>query len=90
MRLKQNLEITGLQKSTVSSRQQNVRKAVERDLEVLDSFLTDSYSRSTMIAPLKEADVDICAGRDAAECVGVGGGIGISGSSAPGTTSTCA
>ena len=32
---------------------------VENDFEVLDSFLTGSYRRSTMIAPLKEADVDV-------------------------------
>jgi len=57
--LKANLEITGLQKSTVSTRQMNVRGVVEADLTVLDSFLTGSYARSTMIAPLKEADVDI-------------------------------
>jgi len=57
--LKTNLEITELQQSTVSTRQQNVRKAVENELDVLDSFLTGSYSRHTMIAPLKEADIDI-------------------------------
>lgn len=56
---KSNLEITGLQKETVSTRQQNVREAVETELTVLTSFLTGSYSRSTMIAPLSEADVDI-------------------------------
>ena len=57
--LKTNLEITELQQSTVSTRQQNVRKSVENELDVLDSFLTGSYSRHTMIAPLKEADIDI-------------------------------
>ena len=57
--LKKNLEITELQKTTISERQQNVREAIERELKVLDSFLTGSYSRNTMIAPLKEADVDI-------------------------------
>jgi len=57
--LKNNLEITGLQKTTVSERQQNVRDAIEKELKVPDSFLTGSYSRSTMIAPLNEADVDI-------------------------------
>ena len=57
--LRQNLEITGLQKSTVSTRQQNVREAVERELNVSDTFLTGSYSRHTMIAPLKQADIDI-------------------------------
>lgn len=56
---KSNLEITGLQKSTVSSRQQNVREAVSNGLSVLEDFLTGSYSRSTMIAPLVEADIDI-------------------------------
>lgn len=57
--LKTNLEVTELQQSTVSTRQQNVRKAVEQEMNVLDSFLTGSYSRHTIIAPLKEADIDI-------------------------------
>lgn len=54
-----NLNITGLQTSTVSTRQQNVRSAVEDELIVLDSFLAGSYRRSTMIAPLYSADVDV-------------------------------
>src|SRR5262245_8990522 len=54
-----NLEITGLQSSTVSARQTKVREVLEAGLEVLDTFLTGSYSRSTMIAPLKDADIDI-------------------------------
>ena len=58
-KLKENLEITGLQKSTASTRQENVRNAVAEELDVLDSFLTGSYARSTMIAPLSEADIDI-------------------------------
>jgi Second Messenger Oligonucleotide or Dinucleotide Synthetase domain len=57
--LRSNLEITDLQEETVSTRQKNVRKALEDDFTILDSFLTGSYRRSTMIAPLKEADVDI-------------------------------
>jgi hypothetical protein len=57
--LRSNLEITGLQEETVSTRQQNVREAVEADLAVLDTFLTGSYRRSTMIGPLAEADVDV-------------------------------
>ena len=28
-------------------------------MDVLDTFLTGSYARSTMIAPLKEADIDV-------------------------------
>ena len=59
LQFKSNLEITGLQQSTVSTRQKNVRDAVAKELNVLESFLTGSYSRSTMIAPLKEADIDI-------------------------------
>lgn len=58
-KLKQNLEITGLQKETVAERQKNVRAVLEEDLSVKETFLTGSYSRSTMIAPLKDADVDI-------------------------------
>lgn len=58
-KLKENLEITGLQKSTVSTRQENVRDVVAGEMDVLDSFLTGSYARSTMIAPLSEADIDI-------------------------------
>jgi Second Messenger Oligonucleotide or Dinucleotide Synthetase domain len=56
---KSNLEITGLQQSTVSTRQQQVRAAVARRLVVNDSFVTGSYSRHTMISPLKTADIDV-------------------------------
>lgn len=57
--LRTNLEITGLQEKTVSTRQASIRAVLEKDFIVLDSFLTGSYRRSTMISPLKEADVDI-------------------------------
>lgn len=36
-----------------------MRTAVENGMSVLDSFLTGSYCRHTMIAPLKNADIDI-------------------------------
>lgn len=58
-KLRQNLEITELQSSTVSSRQSRVRNVVETSLRVHDSFLIGSYSRNTMIAPLSEADIDV-------------------------------
>src|SRR5216684_4048645 len=57
--LTSNLEISDLQESDVSTRQKNVREVMEAGLTVLDSFLTGSYRRSTMIAPLSGADVDI-------------------------------
>lgn len=57
--LKTNLEITNLQQEKVSTRQRNVRNVVESEMNVLSSFLTGSYSRSTMIAPLSEADIDV-------------------------------
>ena len=57
--LKSNLEITSLQEATVSTRQQNVREVLDDSLDVIDSFLTGSYIRSTMISPLKDADIDI-------------------------------
>jgi len=56
---KSNLEISGLQSSTMSTRQQNVREVLSNGLNILDSFLTGSYSRNTLIAPLKDADIDI-------------------------------
>lgn len=56
---KSNLEITNLQEGTMSTRQQNVRDAVAADFMVLDTFLTGSYRRNTMIAPLTTADVDV-------------------------------
>lgn len=62
--LKSNLEITDLQAQTVSARQKDVRAAIETELKVLDSFLTGSYRRSTMISPMKNADVDIFAVMD--------------------------
>ena len=58
-KLKENVEITSLQKETVSTRQQNVRDALKDDFTILDSFLTGSYARSTLISPLNEADIDI-------------------------------
>jgi Second Messenger Oligonucleotide or Dinucleotide Synthetase domain len=54
-----NLEITGLQESVVAARQDRVRAAVARVLVVRDSFLTGSYRRRTLIAPVRDADVDI-------------------------------
>jgi hypothetical protein len=57
--LKSHLEITGLQKNTISQRRESVQAVLRSGLEVEDSFLTGSYSRNTMIAPLAEADVDI-------------------------------
>jgi hypothetical protein len=54
-----NLEITSLQESMTSTRQTNVRDAVARDFSVLETFLTGSYRRNTMIAPLSTADVDV-------------------------------
>jgi hypothetical protein len=61
IKFKQNLEITGLQESTVSTRRKSIYEVLEAGLDVEDSFLTGSYARSTMIAPLKEADIDIFA-----------------------------
>ncbi len=58
-RFRSNLEITTLQQTTVSDRQQAVRDAVARRLTVVDSFVTGSYRRHTMISPLKQADVDV-------------------------------
>lgn len=58
-KLRSNLEITDLQAETTSTRQRSVREAVEKGLTVTSSFLVGSYARNTMIAPLKEADLDI-------------------------------
>ncbi len=58
-KLKENLEPTVLQKETLSTRQTNIRTALAKEITIDDSFLTGSYSRHTLIAPLKEADIDI-------------------------------
>jgi hypothetical protein len=55
----ENLEVTDLQERTVSTRQQDVRGVLEARMNILDTFLTGSYRRSTMIRPLSKADVDI-------------------------------
>jgi hypothetical protein len=57
--LSSRLEITGLHHQLVVTHQRNVRHAIENDLSITDSFLTGSYMRSTLIAPLKEADIDV-------------------------------
>jgi hypothetical protein len=54
-----NLEITMPQGSIISTSQQAVRSCISNAMTVVDDFLTGSYARSTMIAPLKEADIDI-------------------------------
>lgn len=59
IQFKGNLEITELQTSVVSTRQNSVKDVVASHMTVLDSFLTGSYKRNTMIAPLQEADIDI-------------------------------
>lgn len=56
---RRRLEITGIQASTVSTRQTGVREVMRSGMTVLDDFLTGSYMRNTMISPLAEADVDI-------------------------------
>lgn len=58
-RLRSQLEITDIQSSVVSVRQQTVRKIIDGAMRVEDDFLTGSYARSTMISPLSEADIDI-------------------------------
>lgn len=58
---KSNLEISGLQESKVSTRQKEVRAVLDSELTVVNSFLSGSYKRSTMIAPLNQADIDIFA-----------------------------
>ncbi len=59
--LRERLEITPLQLSTVSKRHERVREVLRKELPIVDGgdFLTGSYMRRTMIAPLKEADIDI-------------------------------
>ena len=56
--LKSNLEITGLQTSTISTRQQAVRASIANAITVVDDFLTGSYARSTMIAPLASVQTE--------------------------------
>ena len=56
---KTNLEITTLQTSTVSTRQNNLRSKLGAALPITDTFLTGSYVRDTLIAPLYNADVDV-------------------------------
>ena len=56
---KRNLELTEPQSSVVSTRQNSVKDVVANNMTVVSSFLTGSYKRHTMIAPLQEADIDI-------------------------------
>jgi hypothetical protein len=58
---RRNLEITDLQTETVSTRQTGVRDVLKNGMTVVEDSLTGSYARSTMIAPLKEADIDVFA-----------------------------
>src|ERR1043165_750869 len=57
--LRSRLEITAPQASVISPRENPVRDTIATAMTVVDDFLTGSYARSTMIAQLKEADIDI-------------------------------
>lgn len=58
-RFGERLQITSLQDSLVQTRQKAVRTVMENGFDVLDSFVAGSYSRGTMIAPLKEANINV-------------------------------
>jgi SMODS domain-containing protein len=58
-RFRGNLELTGLQESAVSDRQRDIRGVMAGALPVVDAFLTGSYRRQTLVAPLSTADVDV-------------------------------
>ncbi len=58
-KFKENLQISDIQESTISTRQKNIRETLDVELDVIDSFLTGSYRRETIIAPLNKADIDI-------------------------------
>jgi hypothetical protein len=58
-RFRANLELAGIQESLVANRQSAVRAVMARGLPVIDAFLTGSYKRHTLIAPLSRADVDV-------------------------------
>ena len=66
-RLRENLELTGLQASLVADRQRSVRDAMGRELPVVETFLTGSYRRQTLITPLSTADVDVVVVLDRSE-----------------------
>jgi len=51
--------LTGLQESAVSDRQRDIRGVMAGALPVVDAFLTGSYRRQTLVAPLSTADVDV-------------------------------
>ena len=57
--LQRNLSISGLQESTISTRQTNIRSALESEMTVKESFVAGSYRRNTLIGPLADADVDV-------------------------------
>ncbi len=61
---RRNLEITDLQSETVATRHNGVRDVLKSGMTVVEDFLTGSYARSTMIGPLKEADIDVFAALD--------------------------
>jgi len=54
-----NLIITNNQQEEVSRRRASVLQTLKRSFVVKDSFIFGSYQRSTAIAPLRDADVDL-------------------------------
>jgi len=56
---KSNLDIIDLHQSKISSRQLIVRGVLEEEFDVKQTFLSGSYSRNTIISPLKQAEIDV-------------------------------
>ena len=45
LELQKNLKITSIQESTLAERQQNIRRVLESQFIVVDTFLMGSYKR---------------------------------------------
>jgi Second Messenger Oligonucleotide or Dinucleotide Synthetase domain len=63
--LRSTLETTTPPAETVSVRQDLVRAVLQKKMMISRDFIGGSYARSTMIAPMKDADIDLFAVVDA-------------------------
>ncbi len=57
-RFHSRIELTGVEKTAISISHNNIRDILKNstEIKVIDSFLTGSYARQTMIRPLKDVD----------------------------------
>lgn len=59
VRFLSNLEIPTIDPEKISARQRGICEVLQQKIMIVNDFVSGSYARSTMIAPLQDAEIDL-------------------------------